>query len=83
MSRQREPYTASHRSIDTGAYIRLAKDNQVEYFHNNTWVTSDVINQDDIFIYNRSRYVTIFKTGIAKTLCNLYLFSIKSDYRIP
>ena len=83
MSRQREPITASHRSIDAGAYIRLAKDNQVEYLHNNTWVASDVIDQDDIFIYNRSRYVTIFKTGIAKTVCNLYLYSIKSDYRIP
>lgn len=83
MTIKHTPITATHRSIDTGVYIRLAKDNQVEYLHNNTWVTSDVIDQDDIFIYNRSRYVTIFKTGIAKTICNLYLFSIKSDYRIP
>ena len=83
MNKQRTPITATHRSIDTGAYIRLAKDNQVEYFHNNTWVTSDVIDQDSIFIYSRSRYVTVFKTGIAKTICNLYLYSIKSDYRVP
>jgi len=82
MIKQREPIISTHRSIDSGSYLRLAKDGKVEYYFNGEWILSHTHSYESIFKTQRTRYVTLFKTGIAKIICNLYLYSIQSDYRI-
>ena len=79
----KEPTTATHRYLKNSRYIRLGRNDEVHEFINGEWQLSYLLNQDDVFITNRKQFITLFKTGVAKFICNLYLYSVRSGYRVP
>ena len=78
----RTPVTATHKSLINNYYLRLGKGDSLERYMDGKWVECDYIDQDTIFILNRSNYARIVHSGLAKLLCNLRLKLIGSEYRV-
>ena len=83
----KEPITATHISFKTDEFLRIGKGQYAEcLIDGRYWTECATLKNSDLpkqrTLSDCQRYMRIFKTGLARDLCNIRLLFIGSSYRV-
>ena len=83
----KEPITATHKNLNTGEFLRIGKSQYAECFIDGRfWTECATLKNSDLpkqrTLSDCEKYMRIFKTGLARDLCNIRLLFIGSSYRV-
>lgn len=81
MRRLNPPLTSTHLSIKDSSFLRVNNEEYADVYLHGKWVQSTILNVD-ILATNRRKYVTIYSTGFARSITNLFQWAIGSCYRV-
>ncbi|KXZ72157.1 hypothetical protein [Acinetobacter venetianus] len=81
------PFTATHYNTETGEFLRIGKGQYAQcYVDDKYWADCATLKNyqlpKDGYMSISYKYRQIFKTGVARDLCNIRLMWIGSSYRI-
>lgn len=81
MQRQRPPLTSTHKSIKDGRFLRVNNEDYADVYVQGRWTQSTILNID-ILVTQRTKFVKILSTGLARSITNLFQWCVGSCYRV-